>query len=96
MTGSRMQGESLCIWTLMHLFPHLGEVCARQVDLGPPVLPSPSQGFCQLWAKTNSRDCRILLSSILLAFTNHLCPGNGCCGSCNNDYNASFEIKPLF
>lgn len=97
MTSSRMQSEFLHIWTLMCLFPHLGKAyCARQVDLGPPMLSSPSQGFYQIWAETNYCDCRIVLASIMLAFTNHLCPGNRCCGSCNNDYNASFEIKPLF
>lgn len=97
MTSSRMQGEFLHIWTLLHLFPHLGKAyCARQVDLGPPMLPPPSQDLYQLWAETNSCDYRVVLSSILLALTNHLCSGNGYFGSCNNDYSASFEILPLF
>lgn len=97
MTTSRVQGELLNIWALLCLCPHLGKAyCARQVDLGPTMLPSPAQGFYQLWAETHSCDYRIVLLSILLAFTNHLCPASGCCGSCNNDYSASFEIEPLF
>lgn len=88
----------ICLFdrTTLGVFPHLDKAhCVRLFDPGPLMLSLPSWGFCQLWAETNSGDCRVLLECVLLSFTNRLYPGNGCCGSCNNDYNTSVEIQLL-